>query len=1041
MKKLNQRQTLFASTILCGAALLGASQASAQTAAPAAAGGSQVTEVVVTGSRIPRANLESASPLTVLSAGEIKAEGIVNVENLLNNLPSVFAGQNSTVSNGSTGTATVDLRGLGPVRTLVLIDGKRLQSGDPSGGTPGPVPDLNFIPAPLVERVDVLTGGASSEYGADAVAGVVNFVMKRDFEGIQIDAQYGFDQHENGNSDASGFLASNPFGIGSQPINKPGDIVERNNSQVSVIVGANSPDNKGNVTAYAEYTNLAPILEGTRDFSACTITDTTSAKGVVNGAHVCAGSSNNAFGRFNLTGQYTVDASGAKHGLAPLTNAGAAAGTFAPFGPANDYNFGPTNYFQRSDDRYNLGAFGHYQANEHVDVYLDTMFMDDHTVAQIASSGFFQGPAYYIPCNNAFLTGTQATQLGCGGPFEGNAASASGTSPAAGTMGPAAGTPAGAIATTIGYRLVGAPRQDDLRHTDYRIVLGAKGEIADGWNYDAYVQYGASIYAEHYLGDVSVAKLQNALQTTTNAAGQVVCANQFAKGCVPINIFTGSQPSAAAIAYVLTPGFKEGQTTEEISEIDVNGDLGQYGLKSPFAKEGVKIALGTDYRREELDEETDQEFATGDLSGQGGATPSAHGSFNVYEVYSELSVPIASDMPFIKLFDFDGGYRYSEYSDIGQTETYKLALEYKPIDDVKFRASFNHAVRAPNVDELFAPSQPALYAGQDPCSTNPLTGKQAATLAQCLLTAKTDPNFASQYGTIPQCPANQCSQLLSGNPNLRPEASDTTSFGVVFTPTFVKGFSMTVDFYNIRVNDLIQSIAPNVSVNECLAGVQAFCNFIERGPDGSLLGPGGFVNAQFLNTGYEQTKGYDIEINYHFRLSDIAWGGFTVPDWGSVSMNFVGTYVESFITQPLTGGPTYNCAGLYGPVCGNPDPHWRNKLRVTWSTPWNFDLSGQWRYVGGVKLDTNEGNTLLNNSPYFDEVDNHLAGVSYFDLTGTWRVKDGFVIRAGINNLFDRDPPLVADGACAAASCNGNTYPGVYDALGRTMFVGLTAKF
>jgi outer membrane receptor protein involved in Fe transport len=236
-------------------------------------------------------------------------------------------------------------------------------------------------------------------------------------------------------------------------------------------------------------------------------------------------------------------------------------------------------------------------------------------------------------------------------------------------------------------------------------------------------------------------------------------------------------------------------------------------------------------------------------------------------------------------------------------------------------------------------------------------------------------------------------------------------------------------------------VVPNVSVNECVSGVTVFCNFIDRDSNGSLLeGGGANVNSVFQNTGYEQTKGYDFEINYRFKLSDLAWGGFQTPDWGSISMNFVGTYTESFITQPLTNSPTYNCAGLYGPTCGNPDPHWRHKLRVTWASPWNFDISGQWRYVGGVKLDYDEANPLFHNG-YFDSADNHLAGVSYFDLTGNWRVKDGFTIRAGVNNIFDRDPPLVATAACAAAVCNGNTYPGVYDALGRTMFIGLTAKF
>ena len=291
------------------------------------------------------------------------------------------------------------------------------------------------------------------------------------------------------------------------------------------------------------------------------------------------------------------------------------------------------------------------------------------------------------------------------------------------------------------------------------------------------------------------------------------------------------------------------------------------------------------------------------------------------------------------------------------------------------------------------------------------------------------------YGTITPCPASQCSQELGGNPNLKPEDSDTTSFGVVFTPTFIKGFSATIDYYNIRVNNLIQGISPNVSLDNCVAGDIQYCPLVHRDAAGDLLGPNGFVVATEQNTGYLHTTGYDFEVDYRIKLADVM-----LPDWGSLGVNFVGTYTEKFISQPVTGSGSYNCAGLYGPVCGNPDPHWRHELRVTWSTPWNFDISGQWRYVGGVKLDTNEGNILLNNGAV-DNIDATIPDANYFDLSGNWRVKDGLTVRAGVNNVFDGDPPLVSNGACAAAVCNGNTYPGIYDALGREFFVGLTAKF
>ncbi len=1015
MKKLSQRQALLATTVLCGAALLGAGQASAQPAAPAAGAD---TEVVVTGSRIPRRALESVSAVTVVSDREIKAEGVVNVETLLNNLPSVFAGQNAAVSNGSTGTATVDLRGLGPSRTLVLIDGRRLQAGDPGD----PVPDLNFIPSALVDRVDVLTGGASSVYGADAVAGVVNFIMKRDFEGIQIDTQYNFDQHSNDNGQAAAYLAADG-------ITKPGDISEWNSNTTSIVIGANTPDHQGNVTAYAQYTHLQPIVQSSRDYSACTVTDVTSASGVTNGAHGCAGSSNSAFGRINLLGAQPITV---PPGLVPapghgvgqigksLTNFGAAPGTFDAYSGAAAFNYGPYNYFQRADERYSLGSFAHYEINDHFNVYSDAMMMDDHTIAQIAPSGFFQtSGTYYIPCNNAFLSGTQQTELGCGTSYEGGGANAP------------AGTPAGTIASTIGYRFVNAaPRQDDLRHTDYRVVLGTKGDIVDGWTYDVYGQYGEAVYNEHYLNDVSDSKLQNALNTVSTTQCVVGGA------CVPINIFSSAGPSAAALAYVLTPGFKTGSTTEQIVEADVTGDLGKYGVKSPFDADSVKVSLGVDYRREALEEVVDNEYATGDLSGSGGATPPAHGAFDTREAYFEVHAPLVSGQELVKSLDFDAGYRSSQYSDVGHTDTYKYALEYAPISDIKFRASFNHAVRAPNIDELYQPDTVGLYSGSDPCSTPTATVANphphpADTFAQCALSGVS----LAQYGSILPCPANQCNQLGGGTQTLKPEDSDTKSFGVVLTPRFIRDLSITIDYYDIKVNNVIQGISPNVSLSECLAGVTSYCANVHRDAAGSLGSPTGYIIDVNTNTGYLSTKGIDVEVNYRLRLSDVGLAGA-----GSLSFNYIGTWTDDFITQPVTGGSTYDCAGLYGTVCGNPDPHWRSKLRVTWASPWNFDLSGQWRYIGGVKLDTNQSNPLLNNG-YNDVVDNQLPAFNYFDLSGNWRVKNGFTIRGGVNNIFDKDPPIVALAAAPTGAGNGNTFPGVYDALGRTFFVGLTAKF
>src|ERR1700760_2559180 len=258
--------------MICGAAFLGLSATQAY-AAPADANAGEVSEIVVTGTRIPSPNLTSIAPVTTVGNADIKAQGVTRIEDITNSLPQVFAGQGSSITNGQNGTATVNLRGLGSNRTLVLIDNRRLMPGDP--GSTSAAADLNFVPAALVERIDVLTGGASATYGADAVAGVVNFIMLKNFEGVRIDAQYSGYQHDTGNSVSSVLAAArSTAAIPSQYAAPPHDLFDGEGSEVSFVIGANAPDGKGNVTAYATYRQNNPILEGARDFSACTLATT-----------------------------------------------------------------------------------------------------------------------------------------------------------------------------------------------------------------------------------------------------------------------------------------------------------------------------------------------------------------------------------------------------------------------------------------------------------------------------------------------------------------------------------------------------------------------------------------------------------------------------------------------------------------------------------------------------------------------------------------------------------------------------------------------
>jgi len=988
--------------MICGAAILGlsATQAAAQTAP---ASGAQVSEIVVTGSRIPTPNLTSVSPVTAVTSQELKLQGTTNVENLLNNLPQVFADFSSGVSNGATGTATVNLRGLGSTRTLVLVDGRRMMPGDPAL----PVADLNAIPAALVDRVDVLTGGASAVYGSDAIAGVVNFVMNRNFEGFRLDAQYSGYWHHNDNGEARSLIKSAPFAI---PLPKS-DVFDGKTTDITAMFGVNAPDGKGNITAYVGYRNLQKITQDSRDYSACSVAATYTGASTIYDAHVCAGSSNSAFGRF------TTANTGGNKSLNPNGSA-----TFVPFTNALRFNYAPQNYFQRPDERYTAGFFAHYDLNKMVNLYSDFMFSDDHTVAQIASSGLFIGTGangsstFGINCNNPLMSAAIATAI-CGA---------------------AAGTPT-IQQTTIGFRFAGLPRQDDLRHTSYKLSLGSKGELAEGWNYDAYLQYGTAIFNEHYEGDVSVAKVQNALLVDPTT-GQ--CTVGAGTGCVPLNIFRLGALNAAQLGYVITPGFKSGQTSEQIASVSVTGDLGKYGAKFPWATDGIGVAAGAEYRRDALDLRVDQEFSSGDLSGQGGPTLGNSGSYDVYELFGEARVPLAQDMPFFKDLNIELGYRFSDYSSKAHTtQSYKIGANWAITDDIKIRGGYNRAVRAPNVVELFTPSGVGLFTGIDPCAGTG-TGRP---IAACLASGATAAQLA-QAGGIPQCPAAQCTALLGGNANLEAEKADTYTVGVVLRPHFLQGFDLTVDYFNIKVANLISSL-PALTIANCIGqGNAAACALFHRDPStGGLFGNQGFVNATNINTGYLQTSGVDYAANYRTNFSD--WG---MGDWGGLSFNFVGTWTKEYVTQPITGGGTFDCAGLYGVVCSSnanlgPTPKWRNKLRVTWNTPWPVTISADWRYVSSVKFDVNSTNPFLADPLGRTDVpDAKISAYNWFDLSGTWKVRDTVTLRAGINNIFDKDPPILDSNAFAASgppAGNGNTYPGTYDALGRTVFVGLTADF
>jgi len=992
------RNRLLSTTMIGGfAALAFAAPAMAQDAAPAAQE-TQLDEVVVTGSRIPQANLVTTSPVTQVTGEDIDVAGVTRVEDLIAQLPQAFAAQNSTIANGASGTATVSLRNLGSSRTLVLVDGRRMGYGSPNDDAA----DLNQIPEQLVERVEVLTGGASAVYGSDAVAGVVNFIMKKDFEGLQIDAQYGFYQHNN-DYDGPGNLrdviaaraASNPAQFQLPDDNQ----IDGESRSINVTLGASTPDGKGNVMAYAGYRNNNYVLGAFRDYSSCSL------GGEAAGSFTCGGSSTAFPGRF-ISLENDAD-------LTVAGPTGSGNGTFENFDAATgQYNFGPLNYFQRPDERYTLGAFGRYEINDHAEVFAQLMFSDYQSVAQIAPSGAFLGPIINVSCDNPLLSVQQQAAIGCGGAVTD-------------------------VDMLIGRRNAeGGGRQDSINYTSYRGVFGVRGEMAPGWNYDVAAQFSRVRLARTYLNDFSNTRLGRALDVVD--VGGVPTCQSVVDGtdaaCVPYDIFSTGGVTQAALDYLQIPLMQTGETTQQIITAAITGDT---GWSFPTAARNIQVAIGAEYRRDALGSVTDNAFATGDGAGQGGPTIGFSGDTDVAEVFGEIQIPLADDQPWAYSASIDAAYRRSEYESFG-ADTYKFGADYAPIEDIRFRASYSRAVRAPNVIELFTAQGFNLFdLDYDPCDATNRPAADGPVPASCIGTNPWQVSAAQSTtpGNLLTNPSGQYNFLQGGNPNLEPESADTITAGLVLTPSFLPRFNLSIDYYSIEVDNLISSIGAQNTLDACYtANNPTACELIVRDPaTGAFWLANGNIIDTNVNIGGLSTSGVDVNANYGIDLED--WGASNA---GSLQFSFVGTWLESLETDTGLGfaNSVYDCTGFYANQCGVPNPEWRHRARATWLTPWDMDISATWRHYGEAEIAVLGPDGSLNNSgPRLDKV---LDSQNYLDLAGTWQVMDNVTLRAGVNNVLDSDPPLSPS---VGTTGNNNTYPQLYDALGRYFFFGVTANF
>ena len=972
-------------------------------------------EIIVTGSRIAAPNEVSTSPIQVVTSKDIQVYGKTDVSDLINLLPQNFTNDlGQDLGNGSSGlttaggVATADLRGLGPGRTLVLIDGRRLGVGSPNTAISQPAPDLDQIPAGLVQRVEVVTGGASAAYGSDAIAGVVNFIMKRDFQGIQVDGQYGENYHNNHATYLQGlarqFNTDPPTGTSTDGRNKTFD----------VIMGTNFADGNGNITAYLSYRHADPVVSAQRDYGSCQIFPIQAADNSITGV-TCGGSSNSNW--FN-------PASGPNVG----TVYSVSGNNFVPRGsvlttPPASYNSQEFIYLTREDDRYNAAFLAHDDINDYFKPYAEFFFMDDKTHQQTAPAALFKDANpldptgagdYFINCSNPLLSAQEQGVLCTPAQI------------AADTLHPGSAS----AQVEIGRRNIeGGPREIGFEHTNYRAVFGTKGEFANAWSYDAYGQFFYTSFNDTNEKYLNFQAITNALQVTGTAAHPVCISG--ALGCVPYNIFADGAVTPQQLAYLYELGTAQGSSTLRTLHADVTGKLGEYGITSPLATEGLGVNVGFEHRQDHVSLLPDSAEESGLLSGFGSAVAPIDNAISVSEEFLELRAPLMQDQPGAKELLFDTGYRRSDYSTVGNQSTYKFEVQYAPIADYRLRASYDKAIRAPSVAEAFTPPIVATVSvGQDPCAP-PIT----LTLVECERTGVT----AAQYnnGSIPQGVASQLSAQSSGNANLKPEQGTTYTIGLNFSPNQIPHLSGSIDYYHIQIKDEIGTYPYNVILFNCATtGNPVYCSQIVRQPTtGSLTGNsnagGGYVIQKNYNLGTAVNSGIDVQLAYKLDLP---------PGFGDVALDMSGVYLLHNESQPLPGAHTYDCAGLFGASCQTVNPRWHHLFRTTWDTPWNVSASLTWRFISPVTEDNNTADPTLQNAVYggFDFATGKIPGYNYLDLEATWNVNKILQVRAGADNILDKDPPLVNTFAVAGGSAN--TYS-VYVLFGRQLFVAFSAKF
>jgi len=943
-------------------------------------------EIITTGSRITDPNLEQASQILVMSEAEILERHVLDAESLVGELPGIAPGTSRSINNGSNGAASLNLRGLGDNRNLILLDGQRIVPTDLSART-----DLNNIPMALVERVDIVTGGASSVYGADAVAGVSNFILKRDFEGAQIAMTT------------------------SSTTEGDGDTV-----RVDVTLGGNFEGGRGNAAINIGYQQVDGILQGEREFSKVATFGT-----------LPLGSGTSAPTRIN--GVMYDPATGGSQ-------------------PTETFNYAPFNYFQTPLERYNVFAKANYDVSDNVEVYTNALYSRSTVELQLAPSGMF-GDTWQMPLNNPFLPDFFRNAI-CSDPLN-NIPQAE--CDAAGLAVNSADPNYREVDVVVNRRLIEQGNRQTAYVTDaFQFTVGTRGDITENVQFDAYAQYGESSRAQtnNNWG------LKSLLQDTLRATDANTCdpTTNPGVGCVPINLFgsgDGQNISEGTIAYWNQLNGTTVKTSLAAAVASISGTVDGPGFLPTDLPLGW--AVGAEFREYTASQNADVAASTQDeVLGTGSPDPLFSGRFNVNEFFLETIVPLVSDRAGFQSLTLEAGVRASDYSTSGSSTTWKAGGTWAPVDSVKFRGIFQESVRSPNIFELFNPPTTGLNnLIFDPCqgfladavTPNPALANPDI---QTICTAQGAPSAAVTGGLIPPPSANQINETQGGNTALDVETAESITFGVIFTPEWAPGLTVSVDYYNIKIEDAITSPTANDIFGPCFgpgtAG-DAFnsadpsspsCALVGRNPlNGSLNGGGDTLGliTQLTNQGTLEATGIDYRIIYDM---DVEWGVIQ-----GMSFDLVGNFTDELLFQAGPSSINRECVGQFSENCDPSLPEQTFNFRTSADMGEWGSVSLLWRWQDELvyeKILDNpfEGSGLggVNETEFLT-----MDSASYFDLSYAKDIGERFTVNLLVVNLLDEDPPITGSFLGGTGWNSGNTYPANYDVLGTRWSLTGTLRF